>query len=138
MVVSIIIAVSVIVSALIMFATFEYEEYEETVIVTTLGQPAEITTTSSPTETHSTFMVPLDSGNYLECTKTTSINCITPGSRKISSHRKYHSRSGGLKETSIIVSIKKKFNQPIVYYNFPSSVLELSYFSSLICIILIM
>ena len=113
-----IITVSVTVSVFVLLSSFEYEE---TVTVITTGPDIEKTTTETPQEIVSTFTVPLESGNYLECTKTKSIDCITPGSRKLVTHKRHRSKNGVSGETSIIVSVKKKYNQPIIYYNYPSS-----------------
>ena len=131
--ISLIIAISIVVSAIIIFSTYEYEE----IVTVTTTDHVEITTTSSPEDPVSTFTVPLKSGNFLECTKTTSINCISPNSRKILNRKKHYVKNSSLRETSVVVSIKKKYNQPIIYYNFPNSCSKLSYSLFIVSLLII-
>ena len=113
-----------ILAAIVVTVSLMYTlEWEETTIIEADQQEIDIETetpsTANTMPTVETFTVPLNSGSYLECTKTTSINCNSPKSRKIkTAHHPHRSKNGVLRETHVSVTISKKYNQPIVYYTY--------------------
>ena len=63
-------------------------KYKDSIIIVTESyQPTETYTQSTTDVTNTSgnerFSIPLKSGGYLECLKTSSINCVTPTSRNI-------------------------------------------------------
>ena len=136
-----IVLVTIFTTIVVVLSLFYATEWEETTIIETEEQ--EINLDSEPdsivtTAASKTYTVRLESGDYLECLHANRIDCRSPKSRKVISHRKYHSKSGVLKETKVSVRVNKKYNQPVIYYMYSSTkVYSLSLFCSILCLLLL-